>query len=79
MKDLRLKNENIIIIYDERDITVYKLQDINETTAYTKSKRGLKKCWQEINKTFNNNTTFNDITNMFGKYNLKYHRYCGLD
>ena len=79
MNEIRLRNDNILIIYDNSDITVYKLKDINETTAYTTSKRNLKKCWEEINSTFNEETDFNNITNMFGKYNLKFRRYCGLD
>lgn len=79
MEELRLKNNYIMIIYDKNDITIYKLKDINDTTAYTKTKRNLKKCWQEIEKNFNNKTQFNDITELFLKYNIKYHRYCGLD
>ena len=79
MQELTLKNEFIHLVYDENDITVYDIKDINETTAYTKTKRNLKKCWQEIEKTFNNDTKFNDVINLFGKYNIRYHRYCGLD
>lgn len=76
---MKLNNKNIIVEYDERDITVYQLHDINETTAYTKSKRNLSKCWNEIKETFSSITGFNDITELFIKYNIKYHRYCGLD
>ena len=79
MNELRLKNENVLVIYDQNDITVYMLKDINETTAYTKSKRNLKKCWEYINKTFNEKTTFNEITSIFVKYDIRYNRYCGLD
>lgn len=79
MEEIRLKNDNILIVYDNRDITVYDLKDINETTAYTTSKRNLKKCWDEIVSDFNDEKIFNNITNMFSKYNIKYRRYCGLD
>lgn len=75
---MKLSNEKIIVEYDERDITVYQLHDINETTAYTTSKRNLNKCWDEIKKIFSDTTEFNTITNLFGKYNIKYRRYCGF-
>lgn len=75
---MKLSNENIIVEYDKKDITVYQLHDINETTAFTKSKRNLNKCWDEIKKTFSDKTEFNNITNLFGKYNIKFHRYCGF-
>lgn len=78
MEKLELKNDNILVIF-ENDITVYDLKDINDITAYTKTKRNLKKCWDDIEKLFNDNTKFNDIINNFGKYNIRYHRYCGLD
>ena len=78
MKEIRLRNENILLIYDE-DITVYDLKDINETTAYTKTKKNLNKCWQEVEQIFNDKTNFRDITELFNKYEIRYHRYCGLD
>lgn len=78
MEEKRLKNDNILVIF-ENDITVYDLKDINDITAYTKTKRNLKKCWNDIEKMFNDETRFNDVTNTFGKYNIRYHRYCGLD
>lgn len=78
MEKLELKNDNILVIF-ENDITVYDLKDINEITAYTRTKRNLKKCWNKIQKKFNDNTRFNDITNEFDEHFIKYRRYCGLD
>lgn len=73
-----LKNKNVIAEF-EGDITIYQLNDPNETTAYTKSKRNLKKCWEEIQKTFNDQTQFNDIIKIFIKYEIKFNRYCAMD
>lgn len=78
MDKLELKNDNILVIFD-KDITVYDLKDINETTAYTKTKRNLKKCWAKIKRKFNSETRFNDITSEFDEHFIKYRRYCGLD
>lgn len=75
----KLKNENIIVEYDEKEITIYQLNDINETTAYTKTKRNVRKCWNECLKTFNCETEFTNITDLFRKYNIRFHKYCGLD
>lgn len=79
MQEIRLKNNYIHLIYDGNDITVYDIKDINDTTAYTKTKKNLEKCWQETEETFNNDTKFKDIINLFQKYDIRYHRYCGLD
>lgn len=38
-----LKNNEIMISFEDNDITMYKMHDINETTLYTTSKRNLKK------------------------------------
>ena len=73
-----VENRNIMIIFDTKDITVYN-KDINDTTAYTISKRNLKNCWNKIENEFSQNMTYDDVIRIFHDYNMKYRRYCGLD
>ena len=74
-----LKNSEIMISFEDKDITMYKLQDINETTLYTTSKRNLTKAINEIKATFNDITSWQDIVAILNKYDMKYRRFCGLD
>lgn len=79
-----MENNNILIEVEYKnnkieEITMYKLHDVNERTTYTKSKRGLNKALEEIKASFNDDTKYNDILNIFEKYNIRYHSYCALD
>lgn len=64
-----------------KDIFVRDLTDhYNEPAMYTKSKRGLKNAWAEIQATFiPAKTTLHEISNIFDKYKIKHHYFCCVD
>lgn len=81
---IRRKNKNLEIMFEYTneklsEITFWDLTDVNDKTGYTKSKRGLKKALNDINKKWNDNTTFKDILTILDKNNIKYRTYYGLD
>lgn len=84
MNDIRIKNKNLELMFEytnERlsEITFWDLTDVNDKTGYTKSKKGLKNALNDINKIWDEKTTFKDILIILDKNNVKYHTYYGLD
>lgn len=81
---IRRKNNNLELMFEYTngrlsEITFWDLKDINDKTGYTKTKRGLKNALNDINKTWNEQTTFKDILNILDNNKIKYRTYYGLD
>ena len=58
-----------------RDLT----DPYNLPTISTTKVRALKAAWQELQETFNQNTTNCDVLNIFIKHNTGYHSWCAMD
>lgn len=77
-----LKNDYCYISYSELHKSITggdKTDPNNDPSFYTKSKRGLKKAWEEIENKFTNETKFGDITTILMKTNIDYRQYCARD
>jgi hypothetical protein len=77
-----LKNEKTCIEYrdDEKQIFGRDLIDqYNDPAFYTKSKRGLKAAWTELEKTFTPETSMHDVIRFMIDRNIKTHYWCMVD
>ena len=84
MDAIRRKNKNLDLMFEYtngrlNEITFWDLTDVNDKTGYTKSKKGLKNALNDINKTWNDQTTFKDILIILDRNSVKYRTYYGLD
>ena len=80
------KNNNIVVsFFEKRDyqkpyIIVRDINNFDEYTAYTRNVRNIKKAWNDIQKLFNDTTSFSDILNILDDtYKLNTHSYCAMD
>lgn len=80
MEKTILENDFVYIRIDEDGIFCRDKTDVyNEESMYTKSKRGLKNCIEQIKNNFDKDVDFTEIVNCVEVHKLKYRRYCWMD
>jgi len=80
--DKHCSNTHCCVEYDQykNEIFARDLVDMNNEPAfYTKTKRNVKKAWQEIQAMFDENTRFNQVWDCCSKHEIRTHYWCMVD
>ena len=77
---LLMETENLSVRIDRDGIRARDNTDeYNLESIFTTSKRGIAKCKQAVSVAMSDDSTLSQICMIIEMYNIKYHRYCGMD
>lgn len=77
-----LCNEKTYIIFNEDEKSIYgsdRTDQYNEPRFYNRTKRGIKKAWEELEKKFDKNTTMYGASGILNENNIRTNSYCAMD
>jgi hypothetical protein len=77
-----LKNSKCLVEYnpERKEIFARNLTDTyNDPAMYSKTKRGIKGAWIDLEAAFNENTTMHDVAGLLAARNIRTHSWCMVD